>query len=226
MNILRGPDGVPMQAPTPPRQSPAAAPPNRGEQRGATDPMPDTVRVDRASWDVPTTPTTPTTPKESRGDEPTRLHRPGNSPRPAADADDDGMADPPAGWLVIVDGPGRGRAVTLGLHRNPIGRDAANRVALDYGDETISRRRHLLVTYDPEGRRFYITPGDGTNLSYVNDQPVLESRPLEPGARIRTGRTTLQFVPLCGPDFSWDGADAANAATPAEAEDGADAGDA
>lgn len=195
MSILRGLDGVPMQAPTPPRQKPAAAPPSKEEQRSATDPMPDTV------------PTVLT-----REDEYTRVHRPG--------ADDGPMADPPAGWLVIVDGPGQGRAVTLGLHHNPIGRDETNRVALDYGDETISRRKHLLVTYDPEGRRFYVTPGDGTNLCYVNDQPVLASMPLEPGARIRTGRTTLRFVPLCGPDFSWD------AAAAADAGGGADAGDA
>ena len=220
MSILRGPDGVPMQAPAPPRQSPAAAPPNRGEPRGATDPMPDTVPIDRSRWDVPTTP------NESGGDEHTRIHRPRDSPRPSADAAADGMADPPAGWLVIVDGPGRGRAVTLGLHHNPIGRDAANRVALDFGDETISRRRHLVVTYDPESRRFFVTPGDGTNLSYVNDQPVLASMPLEPGAQVRTGRTTLRFVPLCGPDFSWDGASASNGGDAAEAGGGADAGDA
>ena len=199
MSILRGLDGVPMQAPTPPRQKPAAAPPNKEEQRSATDPMPDTVPVARDSTVL-------------TSGEYTRVHRPG--------ADDGPMADPPAGWLVIVDGPGQGRAVTLGLHHNPIGRDAANRVALDYGDETISRRKHLLVTYDPEGRQFYVTPGDGTNLSYVNDQPVLASMPLEPGARIRTGRTTLRFVPLCGPDFSWD------AAAAADARSGADAGDA
>ena len=209
MSILRGLDGVPMEAPTPPRQKSAAAPPNKEKQRSATDPMPDTVPVARDSTVL------------TREDEYTRVHRPG--------ADAGPMADPPAGWLVIVDGPGQGRAVTLGMHHNPIGRDAANRVALDYGDETISRRKHLLVTYDPEGRRFYVTPGDGTNLCYVNDQPVLASMPLEPGARIRTGRTTLRFVPLCGPDFSWDAAAAANdgdAAAAADARGGADAGDA
>ena len=212
MSIQRGPDGVPMQAPAPPRAEAAPAPPNRGEQRGATDSTPDTVPVAR------------TVPARER-DEHTRVHRP-DSPRPSADADDDPMADPPAGWLVIVDGPGRGRAVALGLHHNPIGRDETNRVALDFGDETISRRRHLLVTYDPEGRRFYVTPGDGTNLCYVNDQPVLASMPLEPGARIRTGRTTLQLVPLCGPDFSWDGAAGASDGGAADARSGAGAGDA
>ncbi len=228
MRMQRGPDGVPMQAPAPPRREPAsAAPPGHRQRPGpADDPMPDTVPVDRARWDVPTDFNAA---KESRGDEYTRVHRPGGSARPGADAGGDAadaMADPPAGWLVIVDGPGRGRAVTLGMHHNPIGRDAANRVALDHGDETISRLRHLVVTYDPEGRRFYVTPGGGTNLCYVNDQPVLASMPLDPGARIRTGRTTLRFVPLCGPDFTWDAVNGGDSAAAADARDGADAGDA
>ena len=202
MNMRRGPGGVPEYVPTTPRKSPSLTP-------GAPAVPPDPV---------PTTPVPATRPvKQDAGEaERTRIHR-GNrfaAPGPDAraqpadrgpDGGVDPMADPPAGWLVIVDGPGKGRAVTLGLHHNPIGRDAGSRVVLDYGDETISRIRHLVVTYDPEGRRFYVTPGDGTNLCYVNDQPVLASMPLEPCARIRTGRTTLRFVPLCGPDFSWDG---------------------
>ena len=209
--IKRGPDGVPMQAPDPSRPSPVSgdlAQSSSAATGGAADPMPGTVPVDRAYRDVPTTPLGR---NEFREHEHTRVYRPDGAARPlaaAGDAAGDPMTDPPAGWLVIVDGPGKGHAVTLGLHRNPIGRDAENRVALDHGDEAISRRRHLIVTYDPEGRRFYVTPGDGTNLCYVNDQPVLASMPLAPGALIRTGRTTLRFVPLCGPDFEWDRADA------------------
>ena len=200
MGIRRGPDGVPMQAPEPPRRtaaSPAAT--NHPGASGEIDTMPNTVPVERADWNVPS----------DEGGGHTRVYRPDGSERSSGEVEEpagDPMADPPAGWLVIVDGPGKGRAVDLGLHHNPIGRDETNRVALDHGDETISRHRHLIVTYDPEGRRFYVTPGDGTNLCYVNDEPVLASMPLEPCAHIRTGRTTLRFVPLCGPDFSWDAA--------------------
>lgn len=200
MGIKRGPDGVPMQVPESPRRTtvtPAAA--IRPGPAGEIDTMPDTVPVERADWNVPM----------DAGEEHTRVYRPVGSARSSGEVEeaaDGSMADPPAGWLVIVDGPGKGYAVALGMHHNPIGRDETNRVALDYGDETISRHRHLIVTYDPEGRRFYVTPGDGTNLCYVNDEPVLASMPLEPCAQIRTGRTTLRFVALCGPDFSWDAA--------------------
>ena len=220
MGMRRGPGGVPEYVPTTPRKDPSRgpAPPEPGPDPAAA--MPDTVPVDRPGEPGGETDFFPHSAGRGRdpgGGEHTRIHRPDRPPSPGFEAGGgsadrgrgaDAMADPPAGWLVIVDGPGKGRAATLGLHHNAVGRDAANRVALDYGDETISRRRHVVVTYDPEGRRFYVTPGDGANLCYVDDQPLLASMPLEPCARIRTGRTTLRFVPLCGPDFAWDGAPA------------------
>ena len=199
MGIRRGPDGVPMQVPEPSqRKAASSAATNHPGTAGEIDAMTDTVPVERADWNLLS---------DTVDGHITRVYRPDGSARSFGDVEKaagDPMADPPAGWLVIVDGPGKGRAVALGLHHNPIGRDETNRVALDHGDETISRHRHLIVTYDPEGRRFYVTPGDGTNLCYVNDEPVLASMPLEPCAHIRTGRTTLRFVPLCGPEFSWD----------------------
>lgn len=203
MSMRRGPGGVPEYVPTTPRKTPSLTPgtPAVRPDPGPAATVPDTRPIGRDGLAPPG--------RDAGEAERTRIHRGSDSRARPADRGPDGgvdpMADPPAGWLVVVDGPGKGRAVTLGLHHNPIGRDASSRVVLDYGDDTISRSRHLVVTYDPEGRRFWVTPGDGTNLCYVNDQPVLASMPLEPCARIRTGRTTLRFVPLCGPDFSWDG---------------------
>ena len=116
---------------------------------------------------------------------------------------DDPMADPPVGWLVIVDGPGKGRFATLGMGNNSIGRDARERIALTYGDQTISRTNHGAIVYDPRGRKFFVQPGSGTNLTYVNDDLVLTPRELEPFAHVQMGNTVLRFVPLCGPQFSW-----------------------
>ena len=116
----------------------------------------------------------------------------------------DPMDDPPVGWLVIVGGPGRGRVATLGMGVNSIGRDADQRVPLDYGDELMSRKNHGTVTYDPRGRKFYVQHGGGTNLTYVDDQPVLAPLELEPLAQLRIGDTVLRFVPLCGAAFSWE----------------------
>lgn len=114
------------------------------------------------------------------------------------------MADPPVGWLVVIAGPGQGAALTLGNGVNAIGRDASQRLPLDFGDEMISRVNHARITYDPRGKKFYIQEGDGANLTYVNDEPVLAPRELTANTHIVLGATTLRFVPLCGEAFDWD----------------------
>ena len=136
----------------------------------------------------------------SRDDSPTVVY----IPLGKGSAETDAMSNPPAGWLVIVDGPRKGHTVELGYGLNWIGRDRTERVTLDYGDTAISRFRHIAVAYDALSRRFHIQHGGAVNLSYVNNQPLLAPVELEPFACIRIGNTTLRFVPLCGPDFSWE----------------------
>lgn len=147
-----------------------------------------------------TVPAKPVEPRQSRDDSLTQVYRPGGRASAAADA----MGDPPAGWLVIVDGPGKGHAIEVGYGLNWIGRDRTERLTLDYGDAAISRHRHVAVVYDAPSRKFHIQHGGGVNLSYVNDEPVLAPVELKPLAHIRIGSTTMRFVPLCGPDFSWE----------------------
>ena len=113
------------------------------------------------------------------------------------------MDDPVVGWLVVVEGPGKGRAVPLGYGSNSIGRGATDRIKLDFGDEQISRSGHAVVTYDPRGRQFYVQHGGGTNLTYLGDQPVLAPTGLPALSHISIGHTVLRFVPLCGAEFDW-----------------------
>lgn len=122
-------------------------------------------------------------------------------PRPPATGN---MADPPVGWLVVIAGPGQGASLILGNGVNAIGRDASQRLPLDFGDELISRVNHAQITYDPRGKKFYIQHGGGANLTYVNDEPVLAPRALTANTHIMLGATTLRFVPLCGEAFDWD----------------------
>lgn len=116
---------------------------------------------------------------------------------------DRGMDDPVVGWLVVVEGPGKGRAVPLGYGSNSIGRGATDRIKLDFGDEQISRSGHAVVTYDPRGRQYYVQHGGGTNLTYLGDQPVLAPTGLPALSHISIGHTVLRFVPLCGAEFDW-----------------------
>ena len=146
----------------------------------------------------------------------TRIYRPGarKSAAPerlpeqptdqgAAELASDAMDDPPVGWLVVVQGPGQGKVVTLGNGMNTIGRAPSERVCLDFGDSLISRQRHALITYDPKGKKFYVQQGDGKNLTYLGDAPVLTPTELEEFSFIQMGETVLLFVPLCGERFDW-----------------------
>ena len=118
-------------------------------------------------------------------------------------AENRSMDDPVVGWLVVVEGPGKGQVLQLGYGSNPLGRGATDRVKLDFGDDQISRNGHAVVTYDPRGRKFYVQHGGGTNLTYLGDQPVLAPAELPTLSHISIGNTVLRFVPLCGAEFDW-----------------------
>jgi hypothetical protein len=127
-----------------------------------------------------------------------------DSPSVDVEGDDAAMSDPPAGWLVVVDGPGRGNVLTVGLGQNHIGSAANQRVRIDFGDPTISGN-HAVLVYDPRSRKFLIGPGTGKNLVYLrgNGAPVLTPTELQAGTVVELGGTALRFVPFCGPSFSW-----------------------
>ena len=114
------------------------------------------------------------------------------------------MDDPPAGWLVVVRGPGQGNFVAVGNGSNSVGRDESERVRIDFGDDTISRQNHSTITYDPRGKKFYLHHGAGKNLTYLEGNPVLTPTELPGFSRITIGDTELLFVPLCCEQFDWD----------------------
>jgi hypothetical protein len=112
-------------------------------------------------------------------------------------------SDPVAGWVVVVKGPGRGNFCAVYVGMNSVGRDASQRVSLSFGDDSISREEHAFITYDEEQRCFYLQHGGKSNLVRLGAHPVLSPTELKPNDLIRIGRSTLLFVPCCGPDFSW-----------------------
>ena len=118
-----------------------------------------------------------------------------------------GEKDPVVGWVVVIQGPGKGEARRLRYGRNCIGRDEDQEIQLDLGDDHISRKQHAAVIYDPRARKFLLQHGEGRNLTYLGDQHVLSAVELKGGEHISLGRTVLRFVPLCGPDFDWQTVD-------------------
>lgn len=110
---------------------------------------------------------------------------------------------PVVGWLVVVAGPGVGRSVEITSGVNSIGRGTGEQLRLNFGDSEIHRERHAVVIYDPKSRRFFIKAGDVRNLTYVDEQLLLEPTELKGGEAIIIGQTRLSFVPFCGPAFGW-----------------------
>jgi FHA domain len=117
--------------------------------------------------------------------------------------DEETVNDPVVGWLVVVKGPGRGRALSLGYGFNSIGRDPSQRVRLDFGDSQISRLSHAKLFYDPKSRKFMMTLGEGINPTYVRTEALLVPTEIKSGDRIVMGQTELLFTALCGENFEW-----------------------
>jgi hypothetical protein len=140
----------------------------------------------------------------------TRRVRPGSSASesdPSATATAASQVSHPefvVGWLVVIEGSGRGMSRPLGYGMNPVGREEETGVQLNFGDEEISRKAHCQIAYDHKNKKFYIQHGGGQNLTYLGNVPVLASSELPDQATISIGNTTLKFVQLCGDEFDWD----------------------
>jgi hypothetical protein len=174
----------------------------------------ETTRVFRKSRNEEISDTKPTSPlfdikrngsTNIDSDSDTKIFRPISNGSPDdASYPENFVTEPVVGWLVIIDGPGKGNFVKLGFGMNAIGRSIESRVSIDFGDDQISRENHALLTYDTKNRKFYIQHGGGANLTYLGESPVLQPFELKGNEVISIGNTKLYFVPLCGVNFNWD----------------------
>jgi len=111
----------------------------------------------------------------------------------------------PVGWLILVEGPGRGECFTLKSGVSQIGRDAQETVSIDFGDLSISRKNHASIAYDPEDHCFYVGHGGKANIVRLNGKPVLSTEELSDGDTIKIGETSLRLKTLCDESFNWSG---------------------
>ena len=113
-------------------------------------------------------------------------------------------ADPVVGWLVVLDGPGKGNFRPIFKGSNTIGRSGSQRVPIDFGDDAISSEKQAFLTYDERKRSYQLVPNlERPNLVYHNDAALTSNVDLKQHDKVMLGRTTLLFVPLCEPDFDW-----------------------
>ncbi len=114
------------------------------------------------------------------------------------------VQDPVVGFLVIVGGPGLGASRAIFEGNNTIGRTTSNRIAFDFGDDSISAEAQAYLRYDSTDRSFLFVPNLAkTNVVSVNDKRPAGAVELKPMDVITLGRTQVAFVPFCGPEFDW-----------------------
>jgi len=109
----------------------------------------------------------------------------------------------PVGWVVVLDGPGRGESFTLTAGMSQIGRGEDQAIQLDFGDQAISRTNHAAIVYDAENHSFLLGHGGKSNVVRLNDTPVISNESMKDGDLIRIGETTLRFTQLCDETFNW-----------------------
>ena len=111
--------------------------------------------------------------------------------------------DPVVGWLVCVHGREKGKDYRIRSENNTIGRSSDMYICIS-GDDSISRERHAIITFEPQTNSFYLRPGEGRGLAYLNGKALFEAEQLQPYDEILLGKTQLLFVPLCGDRFKWE----------------------
>lgn len=204
-----------LQVATPPPVAEPVAPPQPEPEPAQAAPAPTEPEVDLAALQANMAAAKPAAGRGSKGRVKTRLL---GFSAPASQAHDpmaqtreapvSAQAQFPVGWLVVVDGPGKGASFSLHDGLTQIGRGEGQTVRLDFGDTTISRENHAAIAFDGEQRRFFFGHGGKANLVRLNGRPVLSTEDLDSNSLIRIGETTLRFVALCGEDFAWGDADA------------------
>lgn len=113
-----------------------------------------------------------------------------------------GQEEPPVGYLICTAGDDYGKGFLLKSGNNNVGRASSMDVIIM--DAKVSREKQLSVIYEPHKREFFVKPGDGSSLSYYNDELLLGVQKLQGYDVLTIGDTKLMLVPVCSEKFSWD----------------------
>lgn len=116
---------------------------------------------------------------------------------------DEKLVRPVVGWLVCISGPDMGKDYRLVAGHNFVGRADDMNVSIK-GDNAISRSKHCVVTFEPVQTRFYVSPGESHELSYLNGNVVLSTMQLVGNDILTIGKSKLIFIPCCSEVFHWD----------------------
>lgn len=97
--------------------------------------------------------------------------------------------------LAVIEGPGAGNMVNVFTGTNQIGRGDDMRVQINFGDDTISRQQHAVLTFDADTLEVRIYDGGKPGGVWVNGARVTADQALKAGDLIKLGETTLKLEP-------------------------------
>ncbi len=109
---------------------------------------------------------------------------------------------PVVGWLVCVEGTEKGRDFRLHSEKNFVGRASSMDISIA-GDDSISREKHAVVTFEPKKRTFWLLPGDASGLVYLNGEMVHSPTQINADDLIEIGQSKLVLVSLSSPQITW-----------------------
>jgi pSer/pThr/pTyr-binding forkhead associated (FHA) protein len=95
------------------------------------------------------------------------------------------------GKLTVVEGAGSGKSVNIYTGTNQIGRGDDMRVQINFGDDTISRQQHAVITFDAKNLEVRIYDGGKPGGLWVNGSRVTADQAVKFGDLIKLGETTL-----------------------------------
>lgn len=114
-----------------------------------------------------------------------------------------GEVKPVVGWLVGIKGINVGKDFRIHSDYNYIGSAAGDIIIT--GDPKISRERHMMITYDPKDREFYVSPAEGANIIRLNGKALIGGgSKLKDYDVISTGDSEFMFVSFCSEMFGWE----------------------
>jgi pSer/pThr/pTyr-binding forkhead associated (FHA) protein len=97
------------------------------------------------------------------------------------------------GRLTVVEGAGSGKSVNIYTGTNQIGRGDDMRVQINFGDDTISRQQHAVITFDAKNLEVRIYDGGKPGGLWVNGSRVTADQAVKFGDLIKLGETTLKL---------------------------------
>jgi pSer/pThr/pTyr-binding forkhead associated (FHA) protein len=97
------------------------------------------------------------------------------------------------GKLTVVEGPGAGKSVNIFSGTNQIGRGDDMRVQINFGDDTISRQQHAVITYDAQKLEVRVYDGGKPGGLWINGAQITSDQAVKFGDLIKLGETTLKL---------------------------------